>query len=978
MTETVSHHLGIDFGDQNIGLALVRWDGHRNQVLYASTLTVDPTALKKLFTPRVGLRRVRRTKQSKRRRMKRLRAALKSSGLNNEDVDRVAAFCRRRGHSWSKEEEAESGDEARYSVPRAEFFSALEAFLESILRDTEQRQEALRLCRSILDKEIRPKRFHNRRVSKCFWKGCGLNAPKAKNAVDLRLSQAIFGQLRPAFIVPEEYRLDPGPFLDFIRDAGAKGDGVRGDLKDRLKALAKHINEWAREVVEPSEVLRREWDANPERFERIWKYLRKQLRDIITNPPGGRVSYCREHSQAYIDATLAGRVPPRDETVSESDLRSRRQQVVFGKLWRFIEARLLPMAGGRIDHITVERNAFDLVRVPQVRIHEGMSEEQVDRAMGRRRRLARQAEEVYWYGPQYGHESERKMLLAEFGGLCAYCGTNITEATMEREHVLNRADFPLNGYLNLVPACQGCNRRKGDRTALAAGMSINDEAYEALGSYIRQRKEPVHPLMTVKKGILNLLVESSQFLGRYSSRPQDGEATLLNIMGQNLVWATRTAQAPRPLARYLAGKLESATGFRPDVRSMSGRHTAMIREEMLPEFSKPANKEEAASARLANHALDAIILAGQWPSTTALESRHIRAVDIHRWRREVRQRSPDSVDKSGRLQGGSAATTLENFEEATAYGTYSVDLLTTNWNRLDKARFDVLIYSGWGGRNTRRIPATRVVENLRKDGSKVAKSIECIVHPGLRQTLLDSWAASGDLDDLERTLVRWLQRATRAGIEGRPEPRHPADRARWTELKSFCEDPNPEPRHIPAIIGIRWVDLRSYEMVERLSGGRVVHRLEATDNVRQKIVAYKAGRDGLPDRNKHTTFNVYQNDRVKPAEGRKAGLPPITGDNPLSRGRRLGDGQKLSEFKREWEGALASYLAEAAFVEHHRLRQGCVLEYEDGSRRFIRNFRKTADKKGRVGFKPSWCRGIRRVHRSPYVTWALDTSRRAV
>jgi 5-methylcytosine-specific restriction endonuclease McrA len=967
MTDNIRHHLGIDFGDENIGVALVRWDGERNHVLYATTLTVIPRALKELFTPRAGLRRVRRTAQSKRRRMKRLRSALASSGLSKADVERVVTFCRRRGFSWDPGEEAENGGELPYSVHRTEFFSALEAFLGESLDDPGQEREALRLCRSILDAEIRPMRFLNRSVSRCGWEGCGKNVPKAKNAVDLRLTQAIFGQLRPAFNLPEEYRLDPAPFEEFIRDAGKTGEGVRDDLKDRLKALTKHLKDWARSVVEPSDVLRREYDLSKTRVDNIWKYLRKQLRDIISETPGGRVSFCRPHSEAFAVAVLAGRVAPRDETVTEADLRFRRQQVVFGKLWRFIEVRLLPLAGGRIDRITVERNAFDLIRVQQVRIHEGMDEGAVDRAQAKRRRLGRQAAEVYWYGPQYGFDGEREMLLAEFGGLCAYCGKSVKKRTMEREHVLNEADFPLNGYLNMVPACQGCNKKKGARTALAAGMSINDNAYEAYGDYIKEVKKtrPVHPFMTVKKGILNLLLADAPFWKRCVSRPDDGERILLDILGQNLVTATRTMQAPRPLSRYLAGKLEAATCLRPKIEAMNGRHTAMIREEMIPDFSKPTNREEEGEARLANHAIDAIVLAGQWPSTTALESRHIRGVDINSWRRGVRERRPD-VNTDGKLSAPLAVSNLEGFEEVTPYGTYTTGLLMTNWSRRDKARFDASFYGQWRGRPTRRIPATRVVENLRNTGGgrKMQDALERIVHPGLRKTLLDAWGSSDDVGAVETALVKWLQQSTRRGIEDRPEPTNPASRARWKELRDFCDDSGRDPLQIPAVVGIRCVDLgaRGYEMVERVLEGRTIHRLKPTANVREKIVAYGAGDDGLPDRTKYVLLDVHQNSRLKPSGAQVASLPPVPEDSPLA-GRKLGDGKKLVDHRREWEAALKSYLSGAGLVEWHRLTQGCVIEHEDGSHRFVRNF------KTGVGFKTGWCRGIMRVYRSPYSYW---------
>ena len=354
-------------------------------------------------------------------------------------------------------------------------------------------------------------------------------------------------------------------------------------------------------------------------------------------------------------------------------------------------------------------------------------------------------------------------------------------------------------------------------------------------------------------------------------------------------------------------------------------------------------------------------------------------MDIHRWRREVGQRTPD-IGSDGKLAAPIAVTPLEGFEEVTPHGTYAVDLLTTNWNRRDKARFDASFYGEWQGRATRRIPATRVVENLRKagGGQKMQDALGLIVHPGLRKTLLDAWGDSGDVVAVETALVKWLQQSTLAGLVGRAEPTNPAARARWRELREFCDDPSPNPLHVPAVVGIRWVDARGYEMVERVSEGRTTQRLEPTANVMEKIVAYIAGDDELPDRTKHTIFDVYQNWKVKPSAGRVAGLQPIPEGSLLAEGRKLGEGQNLSEYRRAWEEALDAYLADAGFIEFHRLRQGCVIEREDGSRRFIRNFKRGKDKMGRVGFKPGWCKDIKRVYRSPYVMWMLDRARRAV
>ena len=50
MTDAFQHNLGIDFGEENIGVALVRWDDERNHVLYTSIPIIRAKLLKELFT----------------------------------------------------------------------------------------------------------------------------------------------------------------------------------------------------------------------------------------------------------------------------------------------------------------------------------------------------------------------------------------------------------------------------------------------------------------------------------------------------------------------------------------------------------------------------------------------------------------------------------------------------------------------------------------------------------------------------------------------------------------------------------------------------------------------------------------------------------------------------------------------------------------------------------------------------------------
>lgn len=55
-------------------------------------------------------------------------------------------------------------------------------------------------------------------------------------------------------------------------------------------------------------------------------------------------------------------------------------------------------------------------------------------------------------------------LLAMTDGHCWYCGCEITDRTMTRDHVLPRAMGGTTDDANLVPACTTCNTDKGCKT----------------------------------------------------------------------------------------------------------------------------------------------------------------------------------------------------------------------------------------------------------------------------------------------------------------------------------------------------------------------------------------------------------------------------------------------------------------------------------------------------------------------------------
>ena len=143
-------------------------------------------------------------------------------------------------------------------------------------------------------------------------------------------------------------------------------------------------------------------------FDANWSdYYRANLSDIIHGKATGRGRYCREHSAAFVDYVMSSRPIPNRQDIREADLISRTQQIVFRRLWRLVEGRLLDLAGGSIDRVIVERVAFDILSGP-IKQRQQLSEAK--------------AAEIYWYGPQAGFVSRRDMLKAEFGARCAYCG----------------------------------------------------------------------------------------------------------------------------------------------------------------------------------------------------------------------------------------------------------------------------------------------------------------------------------------------------------------------------------------------------------------------------------------------------------------------------------------------------------------------------------------------------------------------------
>jgi len=60
---------------------------------------------------------------------------------------------------------------------------------------------------------------------------------------------------------------------------------------------------------------------------------------------------------------------------------------------------------------------------------------------------------------------------------CGYCGDRFDPHELTFEHVLPRCQGGETHFLNIVPACEPCNSRKGGRTPERAGMRLRRQPY---------------------------------------------------------------------------------------------------------------------------------------------------------------------------------------------------------------------------------------------------------------------------------------------------------------------------------------------------------------------------------------------------------------------------------------------------------------------------------------------------------------------
>jgi hypothetical protein len=941
--------LGIDYGASNIGIALVRNTKEGNEPLFAGTIKISAKFLKGKVEVRAGIRGLRRTRKTKHRRLQMIHDELVRLGVDVEIISCIVGFCKRRGYKYGPtNEETQKKTESQkeietYSVSREVFFEELEKELTLLLPSHELYDSVLSVCEKVLNRkgersrEIRETRIDNRGVSRCAWKDCDRVTPRKINAISDCLNQQLFLTLKQG--------LDNAPSLagdvyKAIHELDELGVIIRNLVTPDSKKEKSDNKKKATRILGKLRDDLFNLDADKNERKRAWKFVQKSILNLIEKPTG-RNAYCHGHSKEYVKMVRKGQSIPFKTTIQTRDIISRREQILFEKIWRYIQARILPLCDHKgIDYLVVERVAFDLLVASRKKIGEASDE---------------QIEDMYSQGPMYQFKSRTEMLQKEFGGLCAYCGTP-SDKLIEVEHILPKREFAFDSYLNIVPSCPRCNAEKGSSSPSSRLLKINEDAYNAYSEYYNQlkKKRPPHPFHNIKKGLLNLMKDKNRVV--------EAER-FLSMIANNLSGIVQTQRGPRPLSRFLSTKLSQCQKKTPLPSFLNGRQTALYRYIAYPEFDKIRDKKESLQT---NHALDAIILASRLPGFEMLRTNQVSTSTIQHWKSLVLKKAPPASNGNPVPQTPHHNFLVNGFEQVDKFGYVTIDLTHMNWNHRDSMIHKEDPY-GWTTEQEldksnpcKRIAAQDLCKNLLKLGKvkDVSGYLARIRHPRLRQVALDAWKIKDSLEAVVDVITNWLRKSIANSIDRSKFSNHPADVKRREDLVAFV---NGIDKPIPSVIGIKMDTIGvGSNVVCRWDkqAGKISHRYMTHPPNRGVILAYPKKTSGVADCSKPQLAYIKQNHALV-TDGRAFGdLPPV-----------LRDGQVFglpSLSSTVWLEHVKDYLKECNFHSFCILRAGCVVCYEDGTNWFVKNFDDSDEFK-----KSSRLRNVVAIRRTPLTEKAV-------
>jgi len=308
------------------------------------------------------------------------------------------------------------------------------------------------------------------------------------------------------------------------------------------------------------------------------------------------------------------------------------------------------------------------------------------------------------------------------------------------------------------------------------------------------------------------------------------------------------------------------------------------------------------------------------------------------------------------------AFAVPGFEEILPGNYIQIDLGCFNWNHRDSKVQRQSAY-GWNSRHempVQRISAADMVATFQKADrkktasdrqSEVRKTLEVISHPRLRETLEKENSGETPGAAVAQALTQWLRKAIKGSCLGKSSY-HPADQARIKAINDFVHGVTDA---IPVVIGVRikypW--LKANMDLYRIDShnGNILHRYVADPSNQGIIVAY-GRKNGKVCRDKPLTLKVRQSGAIIPEVKALGEVPP----GPLH-GRAFGQPRVALA---EWNNALKHYLRSVGIAEYIFVTQGCVIYYEDGSQKYLRNFSSS------YGFTKSLLKGIIGIKHSPF------------
>ena len=422
--------LGIDYGGKYTGLAVV--DRRHNQVLYANRLKMrDDVA--GILKDRRKQRGIRRTAQTKKKRLRELKNYLKSIGYNESTAtfETVYSLAHKRGYDYADMPEEKTSEEIEaMDVEERKQWEKEKQEWEETKRNSRHRKEVvkdvhkamiegrateeqIKRVERIFNKQYRPKRFNNRILTKCKVEDCGVNTPLRKNVRDLLIENIV--------------RFFP----------------IEQSEKDNLKDAVLDKN-------------RREEVKSFFRKHKTDEHIRKQVYDIADNKLSGRTVFCKEHILEHTEHSKEERKVFR----LAPSLKTKIENVLA-----VIKDEILPKF--TVNKVVMESNNFDIAAKTQGK-----------------KRLAK---EEYGKGPREGKETRKEALLRETDGRCIYCGKSIDISNAHDDHIFPRKAGGLNIFANLVACCTVCNENKKGRTPLESGILPKPEIIAIIKNDLKKK-----------------------------------------------------------------------------------------------------------------------------------------------------------------------------------------------------------------------------------------------------------------------------------------------------------------------------------------------------------------------------------------------------------------------------------------------------------------------------------------------------------